>query len=68
MGLQQAEQMTQMIEAAQRLRMVRRAHRRFLMLWATNHLSMSDSAIERCVAVPGTEGHFSLHKRLIFDD
>lgn len=33
MGLQEAEPMTQLIDAAQRLRSVRAAYRRFLFLW-----------------------------------
>jgi hypothetical protein len=34
MGLQEAEPMTQLIDVAQRLRMVRAARRRFLAFWA----------------------------------
>jgi hypothetical protein len=34
MGLQQTEPMTQLIDTAQKLRRVRAAHRRFLLLWA----------------------------------
>ncbi len=34
MGLKEAEPMTQLIDAAQRLRLVRAAHRRFLTIWA----------------------------------
>jgi hypothetical protein len=35
MGLQEAEPMSQLIETAQRLRLVRAARRRFLLNWAT---------------------------------
>jgi len=34
MGLKQAQPMTKLIDAAQRLRMVRAARRRFLVMWA----------------------------------
>jgi hypothetical protein len=34
MGLQETEPMTQLIDAAQRLRLVRSAERRFLVLWS----------------------------------
>jgi len=35
MGLQEAEPMSQLIETAQRLRLVRAARRRFLLNWAS---------------------------------
>ena len=67
MGLQEAEPMTQLIDAAQRLRNVRAAYRRFLLLWALEKESHFEKP-GRPRTKRGTEKFRNLRQLRFFDD
>jgi hypothetical protein len=68
MGLQQAEPMAQLIDAAQRLRTVRAAYRRFLMLWALDNESPSSRRNSPRIRIRGIRQRSDLRQLRLFDD
>jgi hypothetical protein len=66
MGLQEIEPMTQLIDAAQRLRLVRSAERRFLVLWTFEREAKRPAERRRNF---GRQNYPSaLRQRRLFDD
>jgi hypothetical protein len=66
MGLSEAEPMSQLIDAAQRLRMVRAARRRFLLNWATE--TETSTKINKSPRPPRGSGSPSQRQLRLFDD
>jgi hypothetical protein len=65
MGLQEAEPMTQLIDTAQKLRRVRAAHRRFLLLWA---LEKSPDGEQKLARFARASTNRNLRQLRLFDD
>jgi hypothetical protein len=69
MSLEEVEPMTQMIETAQRLRMVRAAQRRFLLLWQFDRDSEPDQQRTRKRAKSRIKSlDLSFRQLRLFDD
>jgi len=68
MGLKEAEPMSQLIDTAQRLRLVRAARRRFLLNWATENETRTGSRKKGPRHLRGTINFRSQRHLRLFDD